>query len=78
MTDPQGTGLTRRTLFQAAGATAAAYSLIGTMTGTASADDRPEAADWLVVYPIPAGVPTNASFSVKARTPNGQWTPVPV
>ncbi|MFI6738939.1 putative Ig domain-containing protein [Nonomuraea sp. NPDC050451] len=78
MTDPQGTGLTRRTLFQAAGATAAAYSLIGTMTGTASADDRLEAADRLVVYPIPAGVPTNASFSVKARTPNGQWTPVPV
>ncbi|MFI7705699.1 putative Ig domain-containing protein [Nonomuraea sp. NPDC049480] len=78
MTDPHGIGLTRRTFIQTAGATAAAYSVIGTMAGAASADVRSEAADRLVVYPIPAGVPTNAGFSVKARTPNGQWQPVPV
>jgi hypothetical protein len=78
MTDPHGIGLTRRTLLQAAGATTAAYSLIGTMAGAAHADDRSEVADRLVVYPVPDGVPTNASFSVKARTPNGQWQTVPV
>ncbi|RVX45611.1 putative Ig domain-containing protein [Nonomuraea polychroma] len=78
MTDPHGIGLTRRTLLQAAGATAVAYPLIGTMAGAAHADDRSEVADRLVVYPVPDGVPTNASFSVKARTPNGQWQPVPV
>jgi hypothetical protein len=79
MTDLHGIGLTRRTFIQAAGASAAAYSLIRTVAGTAAnADERPEAADRLVVYPVPAGVPTNASFSVKARTPNGQWQTVPV
>ncbi|GAA3228502.1 hypothetical protein [Nonomuraea helvata] len=78
MTDPHGNGLTRRTFIQAADTTAAAYSLISTVTGTANADDRPEAADRLVVYPVPAGAPANASFSVKARTPNGRWQPVPV
>ncbi|WP_188197046.1 Ig domain-containing protein [Nonomuraea sp. SYSU D8015] len=78
MTDPHGIGLTRRTFIQAAGATAAAYSLVSTVSDAANADERPEAADRLVVYPVPAGVPTNASFSVKARTPHGQWQTVPV
>ncbi|MER5177352.1 glycosyl hydrolase family 28 protein [Streptomyces sp. NPDC002896] len=78
MNDTQGTGLTRRTLLQAAGATAAAYSLIGAAAGTARADDTPGAPDKLVVYPIPSGVPTNSSFSVKARTPGGEWQTVPV
>ncbi|MDX2820510.1 endo-polygalacturonase [Streptomyces ipomoeae] len=85
MNDPQGTGggtgLSRRTVLQAVGATAAAYSLLGVATGAASAatdDDGPESADKLVVYPIPSGVPTNSSFSVKARTPGGEWQTVPV
>ncbi|WP_405895592.1 putative Ig domain-containing protein [Streptomyces sp. NBC_00104] len=78
MTDSQGPGLSRRTLLQAAGATAAAYSLLGVATGTASADDGPEAADRLVVYPVPTGLPLNTSFSVKARTPGGAWQSVPV
>ncbi|WP_128431200.1 Ig domain-containing protein [Streptomyces cyaneus] len=78
MNDAQSTGLSRRTLLQAAGATAAAYSLIGAATGTARADDAPASADKLVVYPIPSGVPTNSSFSVKARTPGGEWQTVPV
>ncbi|MGP3912108.1 putative Ig domain-containing protein [Nonomuraea sp. 10N515B] len=78
MTDPHGIGLTRRTFIQATGVGAAAYSLVGALAGTARADDRPEVADRLVVYPIPAGVPTNTSFSIKARTPNGEWQPVPV
>ncbi|MDF3143687.1 MULTISPECIES: glycosyl hydrolase family 28 protein [unclassified Streptomyces] len=78
MNDTQSTGLSRRTLIQAAGATVAAYSLIGTAAGTARADDTPASADKLVVYPIPSGVPTNASFSVKARTPGGEWQTIPV
>ncbi|MEV0223362.1 glycosyl hydrolase family 28 protein [Streptomyces sp. NPDC050704] len=78
MNDDQSTGLSRRTLIQAAGATAAAYSLIGAATGTASAADRPEAADRLVVYPTPTGLPLNASFKVKARKPGGEWKAVPV
>ncbi len=78
MNDVQSTGLSRRTLLQAAGATAAAYSLIGATAGTARADDTPASADKLVVYPIPSGVPTNSSFSVKARTPGGEWQTVPV
>lgn len=78
MNDAQSTGLSRRTLLQAAGATAAAYSLIGATAGTARADDTPASADKLVVYPIPSGVPTNSSFSVKARTPGGEWQTVPV
>jgi hypothetical protein len=78
MNDTQSTGLSRRTLLQAAGATAAAYSLIGATAGTARADGTPEVADKLVVYPIPSGVPTNTSFAVKARTPGGEWQTVPV
>ncbi|MBA2809879.1 putative Ig domain-containing protein [Streptomyces sp. KM273126] len=84
MNDIQSTGPSRRTLLQAAGASAAAYSLVGAMAGTARADDTtgaadvPGAADRLVVYPIPSGVPTNASFSVKARKPDGAWQTVPV
>ncbi|CAM5513961.1 Ig domain-containing protein [Streptomyces aurantiogriseus] len=78
MNDTQSTGLSRRTLLQAAGATAAAYSLIGAATGTARADDTPGTPDKLVVYPIPSGVPTNSSFTVKARTPGGAWQTVPV
>ncbi|WP_369173292.1 glycosyl hydrolase family 28 protein [Streptomyces sp. R28] len=78
MNDTQSTGLSRRTLLQAAGATAAAYSLIGAAAGTARADDAPASADKLVVYPIPTGVPTNSSFAVKARTPGGAWQTVPV
>ncbi|BBC32020.1 Endo-polygalacturonase [Streptomyces graminofaciens] len=78
MNDAQGSGLSRRTLLQAAGATAAAYSLIGATAGTARADGTPEVADKLVVYPIPSGVPTNTSFAVKARTPGGEWQTVPV
>src|SRR6266540_4338462 len=78
MNDTQSTGLTRRTLIQAAGATVAAYSLIGAAAGTARAEDVPGASDKLVVYPIPSGVPTNSSFSVKARTPGGEWQTVPV
>lgn len=35
-------------------------------------------ADQLVVPALPEGVPTHDSFSVRARTPGGQWTPVPV
>ncbi|GCB45069.1 glycosyl hydrolase family 28 protein [Streptomyces sp. NL15-2K] len=78
MNDTQSTGLSRRTLLQAAGATAAAYSLIGAAAGTARADDTPAAPDKLVVYPIPSGVPTNSSFTVKARTAGGEWQTVPV
>jgi hypothetical protein len=78
MKDPQSSGLSRRTVLQAAGATVAAYSLIGAATGTASAQDGPASTDKLVVYPIPSGVPTNSSYSVKARTPGGEWQTVPV
>ncbi|MDQ0598046.1 hypothetical protein QF037_002391 [Streptomyces canus] len=78
MSDAQSTGLSRRTLLQAAGATAAAYSLIGATAGTARADDTAASADKLVVFPIPSGVPTNSSFSVKARTAGGNWQTVPV
>ncbi|KKD06033.1 glycosyl hydrolase family 28 protein [Streptomyces sp. WM6386] len=78
MSDTQSTGLSRRTLLQAAGATAAAYSLIGATAGTARADDTAASADKLVVYPIPSGIPTNSAFSVKARTPGGDWQTVPV
>lgn len=66
-------------LIQAAGATAVAYSLIGATAGTASAaDDRPEAADRLVIHPVPGALPINTTYVVKARTPGGQWKPVPV
>ncbi|MBC2906502.1 Ig domain-containing protein [Streptomyces cupreus] len=78
MNDTQGSGLSRRTVIQAAGAAAAAYSLIGTTAGTARADDRPEAADRLVVHSVPGALPINTSYVVKARTPGGQWKPVPV
>ncbi|MBT2424071.1 putative Ig domain-containing protein [Streptomyces sp. ISL-22] len=78
MNDTESTGPSRRTLLQAAGATVAAYSLTGATAGTARADDTPASADKLVVYPIPSGVPTNAGFSVKARTPGGEWRTVPV
>ncbi|MFJ8357265.1 glycosyl hydrolase family 28 protein [Streptomyces sp. NPDC093984] len=78
MNDTQGTGLTRRTVLQAAGAAAAAYSLVGAAAGTARADDTPASTDKLVIYPIPSGVPTNLSYSVKARTPGGDWQTVPV
>ncbi|MGN9757887.1 glycosyl hydrolase family 28 protein [Streptomyces sp. SD31] len=78
MNDTESTGLSRRTLLQAAGAAGAAYSLIGAAAGTARADDTPASADKLLVYPIPSGVPTNSSFSVKARTPGGEWQTVPV
>ncbi|MDQ1015340.1 putative Ig domain-containing protein [Streptomyces afghaniensis] len=78
MNDTQSTGLSRRTLLQTVGATAAAYSLIGAAAATARADGTPASADKLVVHPIPSGVPTNASYSVKARTPGGEWQTVPV
>ncbi|MBG0851635.1 putative Ig domain-containing protein [Streptomyces spinoverrucosus] len=78
MTDTQGTGLSRRTLIQAAGATAAAYSLIGATAGTVRAEDGVEAADRLVIHPVPGALPVNTTYLVKARTPGGQWKPVPV
>ncbi|MFD7276475.1 putative Ig domain-containing protein [Streptomyces sp. NPDC059862] len=79
MNETQSTGLTRRTVIQAAGAAAAAYSLIGAAAGTATAaDDRPEAADRLVIHPVPGAMVINTTFVVKARTPGGQWKPVPV
>ncbi|MEV0634399.1 glycosyl hydrolase family 28 protein [Streptomyces sp. NPDC050619] len=78
MNDTQSTGLSRRTVLQAAGATVAAYSLIGGAAGTARAADGPASTDKLVVYPIPSGVPTNSSYSVKARTAGGEWQTVPV
>lgn len=78
MNDTQNTGLSRRTLIQAAGATVAAYSLIGATAGTARADDTPASANKLVVYPIPSGVPTNSSYTVKARVAGGDWQTVPV
>jgi hypothetical protein len=71
-------GLSRRTVLQAAGATAAAYSLVGAVAGTARAEEAPGTADRLVVYPIPSGVPTNSSYSVKARITGGEWQTVPV
>ncbi|MYS95698.1 MULTISPECIES: Ig domain-containing protein [Streptomyces] len=78
MNDALSTGLSRRTVLQAAGATVAAYSLIGAATGAARAADGPASTNKLVVYPIPSGVPTNSSYSVKARTPGGEWRTVPV
>ncbi|MFF7788422.1 putative Ig domain-containing protein [Streptomyces sp. NPDC007991] len=78
MNDAQSTGLSRRTVLQAAGATVAAYSLIGAAAGAARAADEPASTNKLVVYPIPSGVPTNSSYSVKARTPGGEWKTVPV
>ncbi|MDN0200564.1 putative Ig domain-containing protein [Streptomyces sp. S.PNR 29] len=78
MNDTESPGLSRRTVLQSAGAVAAAYSLIGTAAGAAQADDTPASDNKLVVYPIPSGVPTNASYSVKARTPGGDWQTVPV
>ncbi|WP_037671579.1 Ig domain-containing protein [Streptomyces griseus] len=78
MNDAQSTGPSRRTLLQAAGATAAAYTLLGAAAGTARAADAAGAPDKLVVYPIPSGVPTNTSYSVKARTQGGEWQTVPV
>ncbi|MFD3309095.1 putative Ig domain-containing protein [Streptomyces sp. NPDC058694] len=41
-------------------------------------EDGPEAADRLVVHPVPTGLPLNTSFSVKARKPGGGWRTVPV
>ncbi|MEU9956367.1 putative Ig domain-containing protein [Streptomyces sp. NPDC050982] len=41
-------------------------------------EDGPEAADRLVVHPVPTGLPLNTSFSVKARRPGGGWRTVPV
>ncbi|MEE1830868.1 putative Ig domain-containing protein [Streptomyces sp. SP17KL33] len=84
MNETQGPGLSRRTLLQTAGAAAAAYTLLGTATGTASAATGTASAadgartDRLVVHPVPTGLPLNTSFSVKARTPGGEWQPVPV
>ncbi|MDQ0752247.1 hypothetical protein QF034_006478 [Streptomyces africanus] len=78
MNDAQSTGLSRRTVLQAAGATVAAYSLIGAAAGAARAADEPASTNKLVVYPIPSGVPTNSSYSVKARTLGGTWQTVPV
>ncbi|MFD3497185.1 glycosyl hydrolase family 28 protein [Streptomyces sp. NPDC058676] len=78
MNETQSTGLSRRTVLQAAGATVAAYSLIGAAAGAARAADAPASTDKLVVYPIPSGVPTNSSYTVKARTPGGEWQTVPV
>ena len=78
MNDAQSTGLSRRTVLQAAGATVAAYSLIGAAAGAARAADEPASTNKLVVYPIPSGVPTNSSYSVKARTPGREWQTVPV
>jgi hypothetical protein len=78
MNDTQSTGLSRRTILQAAGATVAAYSLIGATADTARAADTSGAPDKLVVYPIPSGVPTNSSYSVKARVAGGAWQTVPV
>ncbi|MFH9003078.1 glycosyl hydrolase family 28 protein [Streptomyces afghaniensis] len=78
MNDALSTGLSRRTVLQAAGATVAAYSLIGAAAGAARAADEPASANKLVVYPIPSGVPTNSSYSVKARTQGGEWQTVPV
>jgi hypothetical protein len=78
MNDTQGTGLTRRTVLQAAGAAAAAYSLVGAAARTAGADDTPASTDKLVIHPLPSGVPTNLSYSVKAHTPGGDWQTVPV
>ncbi|MFI6855084.1 putative Ig domain-containing protein [Streptomyces sp. NPDC050416] len=78
MNDAQSTGLSRRTVLQAAGATVAAYSVIGAAAGAARAADGPASANKLVVYPIPSGVPTNSSYSVKVRTQGGEWQTVPV
>lgn len=72
----------RRSFLQAAGVTAAAYSLAGTAAVASAQAARAEgggaSGDKLVVYPIPAGVPTNTSFTVKARTPGGEWQDVTV
>lgn len=71
-------GLSRRTLLQAAGASAlAAYATFGAAGTARAADDHP-VADRVVIHPIPSGVPTNNSFSVKVRTPQGEWQPVGV
>ena len=78
MNDAQGSALSRRILFQAAGTTAAAYSLTGATAGPANAEDGQEAADRLVVHPVPTGMPLNTSFSVKARKPGGAWRTLPV
>ena len=49
MNDAQSTGLSRRTVLQAAGATVAAYSLIGSAAGAARAADEPASTNKLVV-----------------------------
>lgn len=36
----------------------------------------PGRADELVVYPAPEGVPLNGDFTVRVRTPGGDWQPV--
>ncbi|MBV7695863.1 putative Ig domain-containing protein [Streptomyces sp. TRM70350] len=77
MNNTQSTGPSRRTVLQAAGATAAAYSLVGTAAGTASAEDGRKT-DRLVVHPVPGALPINTTYVVKARTPGGRWKPVPV
>lgn len=62
--------LSRRTALKAAGATVLAGTLTG-LQSTAEAQAAEEA--MLVTYPIPAGAPTNAAYSVKVRPVGGNW-----
>jgi len=67
--------LSRRTLLQAAGATAVAgyaASMPSTARAAASTGDSDLDSD-LTVYPVPDGIAQGASFDVKVRTPQGRW-----
>jgi hypothetical protein len=69
------TPFSRRAAFQAAGATVLAAGLAGTTSTAAraaTADDDTSALK-LVTYPRPATMPTNTSFQVKVRVPDGDW-----
>ena len=68
--------LSRRSALQAAAAVAAAgaMSFASSTTATASTDgSEGKAAPKLVTYPRPSTMPTNTSFQVKARIPDGEW-----
>lgn len=54
--------MSRRTTLQAASA-----------TDTTAQAVEAEGTPGLVTYPVPDGAPTNASYTVKVRTPGGSW-----
>ncbi|WP_326613945.1 glycoside hydrolase family 28 protein [Streptomyces scopuliridis] len=65
------TSMSRRSALQAAGASALGAGPTGSAGADRAADGTADAS--LVTYAVPAGAPTNDSFSVKVRTPGRPW-----